>query len=42
MVWRLRNDGDDNEAEIRLKDRIEGNGFMNTVSNIIIAPTIQQ
>jgi hypothetical protein len=24
-----RNDGDDNEAEIRLKDRIEGNGFMN-------------
>jgi hypothetical protein len=28
-----RNDGDDNEAEIRLKDRIEGNGFMNT-SNI--------
>jgi hypothetical protein len=28
MVWSYtRNDGDDNEAEIRLKDRIEGNGF---------------
>jgi hypothetical protein len=38
MVWSYtRNDGDDNEAEIRLKDRIEGNGFYEYCFNIASA-----